>query len=379
MANKPDLPIVAPAALAPSGPQDWVSGFDIGASLRVTRPFALAPMSGVTDTAFRRMVQSASGGGVGLFVTEFIAIEGLSRQNLMARTRMAFDPETERPLAVQVFGADVNGMVEAARLVQKSGAQLFDINCGCPAPKVVRRGGGAGLMRDPELLARMIEAVTRSVPIPVTVKIRSGWDEDSVNAVEVARRCEQAGAAMIAIHGRTRKQLYSGAPDWDIIEEVARSVSVPVIGSGDISSASQALSRLANSACAGVMIGRSAINNPWIFGQIQDRIGGRRERQPDNAERLRVLRAFHLWMQGHMPPRAIPGRLKQLLSRLTKGFPSGMLLRARVLREPTAERMFVCIESFFEALEAGRVEDWAARRQVAGEAGSSERGEQHNR
>ena len=359
MGNKPDLPHLPPSTQPPAGPSPWVTGFSIGTDVPVARPFALAPMSGVTDTAFRRMVQSASGGGVGLFVTEFIAIEGLNKQNMMAQTRMAFDPATEHPLAVQVFGADVDGMVLAARQIERSGAQVFDINCGCPAPKVVRRGGGAGLMRDPDLLARIVEATSSAVSIPVTVKIRSGWDEDSVNAVEVAKRCERAGAAMIAIHGRTRAQLYADRPDWDIVGEVAEAVQVPVIGSGDINSATTALERLRTSGCAGVMIGRAAINNPWIFGQIQDRVDGRIERVPDNAERLRVIRDFHRWMIGHMPERAIPGRLKQLLSRLTKGFPHGMLLRARVLREPTVDHMFRWIESFFEALERHEIERWA--------------------
>ncbi len=360
MSNKPDLPYKAPRAAPPSGPAMWVRGFAIG-DVRVEQPFALAPMSGVTDTAFRRMVQSASQGAVGLFVTEFISIEGLTSYNLLAQTRMAFDPKTENPLAVQVFGADVYRMVEAAHIVEQSGAQIFDINCGCPAPKVVRRGGGAELMRDPSRLARIIEACTKAVKIPVTVKIRSGWDDASINAVEVARLCERAGAAMIAVHGRSRQQLYGGEPDWGLVTQVAEAVEVPVIGSGDISDGEIALERLRDSSCAGVMIGRGAITNPWIFGQIRQLIQGQAATEPDNAERLRVLHAFHDGMLGYMPAGAVAGRLKQLLSRLTKGFPHGMLLRARVLREPTPADMFAWIESFFAALDDDSIEDWAER------------------
>ncbi len=361
MSNKPDLPYRAPRRQPPDGPADWVQGFKIGDNVRVEQPFALAPMSGVTDTAFRRMVQSASRGGVGLFVTEFISIEGLTSQNMMSRTRMAFEPAIERPLAVQVFGADVRRMVQAAKIVERSGAQIFDINCGCPAPKVVRRGGGAELMRTPDRLARIVEACRSAVSIPVTVKIRSGWDEASENAIDVARQCERAGVAMVAIHGRSRQQLYSGEPDWELVSRVADAVDVPVMGSGDIVDAESALLRLRQSGCAGVMIGRAAITNPWVFGQIHDLIGGRAAVEPDNTERLRVLHAFHDVMVGYMPRGAVVGRLKQLLSRLTKGFPHGMLLRARVLREGTPAEMFDWIESFFTALDEGDIEVWAMR------------------
>ena len=361
MANKPDLPWQPPSTVAPDSPADWVQGFSIGDQVQVERPFILAPMSGVTDTSFRCMVQKASRGTVGMFVTEFISIEGLRRLDVMARTRMAFDPVLERPLAVQIFGADLKHMVQAAKVVQESGAHILDINCGCPAPKVVRRGGGAEMMRQRDRLARLVEATVEAVDIPVTVKIRSGWCQDSINAVDVARTVERAGATMLAVHGRTRVQLYSGVPDWELISEVVEAVQIPVVGSGYINCAEVALDRLRESGCAAVMIGRAAIMNPWIFGQIDELISGRAPTRPSNRDRLALLHDFHDQMVANeaMPEKAIPGRLKQLLSRLVKSIPHGMLLRSRVLRARSSAEMFEWIEGFFEAADAGQVAVWA--------------------
>lgn len=359
MTSKPDLPWHPAVPDTPNAPADDVRGFSIGGKVWLERPFALAPMSGVTDTAFRRMVQLASRGTVGLFVTEFISIDGLTADNVLARTRMLFDPELERPISVQIFGANPKRMAEAARVAADRGAQIVDINCGCPAPRVVRRGGGAELMRQPELLARLVQATVEAVDVPVTVKIRSGWDEADRNAVQIARLAEDAGAAMVAVHGRTRVQLYAGDPDWSLVAQVAQAVKIPVVGSGDIASAQDALDRLRTSGCAGVMIGRGAIMNPWIFGQIDDLVAGRAPREPDNAERLALLRGFAAMMAEIMPDYAIPGRLKQLLARLTKGMPHGMLLRGRVLREPTTALMFEWIERFFEAADNGTLDAFA--------------------
>lgn len=350
--NSPDRanPTVAADTLAP--------GFAIG-PVRVERPFVLAPMSGVTDSPFRRMVQTASTGGVGLLVTEFISIEGLTRMNMKAATRMSFSATDEQPLSIQVFGAEIERMALAARMVEDAGAQIFDINCGCPAPKVVRKGGGAELLRQCDQLVRLVEASVAAVKIPVTVKIRSGWGADSINAVEVARRVESAGAAMVAVHGRTRMQLYSGEADWDLIDEVARSVSVPVVGSGDVQTPEEALHRLQSTAVSGVMIGRAAIMNPWIFGQIDDLARGLPARVITSRERLRLLHEFRNLMGTFMPDRVIPGRLKQLLARMTKGFAHGSLLREKALRAQSTDEMFFWIEGFFAAVDAGDVERWA--------------------
>ncbi len=327
--------------------------------VRVERPFVLAPMSGVTDSAFRRTVQRASRNTVGLLVTEFISIEGLTRSNLKSAMRLAFDPLIERPLSVQIFGAEIVRMADAARIVADHGAQIVDINCGCPAPKVVRRGGGAELLRQGDHLARLVEATVAAVSIPVTVKIRSGWSADCVNAVEIAQKCVGAGAQMITVHGRTRMQLYTGEADWAIVDAVARAVPVPVVGSGDVTTPGEALYRLATTQAAGVMIGRAAIMNPWIFGQLADLVAGRPERPITGHDRLTLLRAFRDMQAERVPEFAIPGRMKQLLARMTKGFAHGTLLRERAMRAQTTAEMFHWIEGFFEAVDAGTVTAWA--------------------
>lgn len=359
MANAPDLQQNISIEPPPPGPQTYVRPLAIG-PVAVARPFALAPMSGVTDSAFRRLVQAASGGAVGLLVTEFISIEGLTRQNLKSAMRMAFDPELERPLSVQIFGADIDRMRDAAQLVEQCGAQVVDINCGCPAPKVVRRGGGAELLRNGEHLARLVAATAQAVRIPVTVKIRSGWSDDTVNAVQIARQCCEAGAQMIAVHGRTRMQMYTGLADWGIVDAVARAVPVPVIGSGDVSTPEEALYRLRTTAAAGVMIGRAAIMNPWIFGQIDDVVRGEPAREVTPLDRLQLLRRFAEMQAERVPAHAIPGRLKQLLARMTKGFPHGTLLREKAMRANTTAEMFGWIEGFFAALADGTLSEWTA-------------------
>lgn len=360
MPNAPELlPQWQADHAPPPGPQTYVQPFCIG-PVRIERPFVLAPMSGVTDSPFRRLVQSASGGAVGLLVTEFISIEGLTRNNLRTALRMAYVAAEEFPLSVQIFGGEIPRMVEAAKMAADHGAQIVDINCGCPAPKVVRRGGGAELLRRGPHLAKMVEETAKAVAIPVTVKIRSGWDQDSLNATEIASACVQAGAQSVAVHGRTRVQLYSGHADWGVVDQVAKTVSVPVVGSGDVTTPEEALWRLRTTAAAGVMIGRAAIMNPWIFGQIDDLVQGKPKREISSQDRLRVLYHYKDMESERMPDHAMPGRIKQLLARMTKGFQYGSLLREKAMRAHTTNEMFEHIERFFAAVDAGTVEQWAA-------------------
>ena len=361
MANAPELTPAAATAHPPIvGPVTDIHPFTIGGVVHVNKPFVLAPMSGVTDSAFRRMCGMASTDSVGLYVTEFISIEGLTRANMKSAARMAFDPEVERPLSVQIFGAEIARMVSAAKIAEEAGAHIVDINCGCPAPKVVKRGGGAELMRQCDALAKLVEQTVAAVKIPVTVKIRSGWNHDSINAVQVAKMVEDAGAQMIAVHGRTRTQLYTGLADWGVVQDVAANVRIPVVGSGDVTTAEEAIWRARMPGVSGVMIGRAAIMNPWIFGQIDDLVAGRPMRQIDGAERLRVLRAFARMTGERMPDWAVPGRLKQVLARMTKGMEYGSLLREKAMRSHTTAEMFDWIERFFVAYDAGNMDDWAS-------------------
>ena len=235
----------------------------------------LAPMSGVTNSAFRRLIRTENGGSVGLVVTEFISIEGLTRSIPQTLRMLEFRPE-ERPISIQIFGYDIAKMADAALMVQDYGADIVDINCGCPVPKVVKRGGGCELMRQPEHLKSILTEVRKTVSIPLTLKIRAGWDENNKNAIDIALMAQDCGIDMLAVHGRTRSDLYRGQADWNLVGEVASKLTIPVIGSGDIIDAESA-DRARKLGVAGLMIGRGAILNPWIFKEVS----GSKEIAPD--------------------------------------------------------------------------------------------------
>lgn len=224
----------------------------------------LAPMAGVTDRPFRELCASF---GAAYVVTEMVSAKALSFSDRKSDALMELS-ESEHPAAIQIFGDDPETMAQAARLACAHHPDMIDINMGCPAPKIANNGSGSALMKNPDLCGRIVEAVKAAVDIPVTVKIRKGWDQQSVNAVEVAVICAQAGADAIAVHGRTREQMYTPPADWEIIRQVKQAVSVPVIGNGDVTDARCAAAMLEQTGCDAVMVGRGALGNPWIFSQI---------------------------------------------------------------------------------------------------------------
>ncbi len=297
--------------------------------IAVSPRLVLAPMSGVTDSAFRRIVRRASGPAVGLMLTEFISVEALTRDNEKSLRMMRFRPE-ERPVAIQIFGADADRMAQAAALVERSGADILDVNCGCPAPKVVKRGGGCELMRQPERLYAVLTAIRREVSIPVTLKMRSGWDEETRNAADVAMVAEAAGLSMVTVHGRTRVQLYHGEADWRVIPAIKARVSIPVAGSGDVASAADALRREREFGPDAVVIGRGALANPWIFRQVEELRRGDAPYQPALEERIDLMRAYAAYLDEDYAPAGVAARLRQFAGRVTKGLPSGAALRAAI-------------------------------------------------
>ncbi|NLY56704.1 MAG: tRNA dihydrouridine synthase DusB [Firmicutes bacterium] len=247
-------------------------------------------MAGVTDRVFREIVYELA---PGLAYTEMISAMALLYAN--PRTFKMIDFEPHRPLAVQLFGSKPEVMAEAAKVVEARCAPTFiDINMGCPTPKIVSNGDGAALMKRPQLAAEIVEAVASSVQVPVTVKIRAGWDESSINAPEFAKLMVKAGAQAVAVHGRTRSQFYTGTADWEIVRAVAEAVDVPVIGNGDIMDVETAAERLATSGCAGIMIGRGALGNPWLISRARKLIAEGEAPQPPSAQERLEMAINHL-------------------------------------------------------------------------------------
>ena len=239
--------------------------------IELESPFVVSPMAGMTDTAFRRLVKRQ--GGCGLVVSEMVSSEGLVR-GIDRTLEYAEYTEEERPVSIQIFGGDPAKMAEAARVVEQMGANIVDVNMGCPVPKIARHNAGCSLMREPEHAAAIIAAMSKAVKIPVTVKMRKGWDEDEINATQLAKLVEDAGAKAIAIHGRTAKQSYSGVADWDFVTAVAQTVSIPVFGSGDCIEPEDIVLKL-RSGVSGVYVGRGVLRNPWVLAQARDLMEGK--------------------------------------------------------------------------------------------------------
>ncbi len=313
------------------------NAFRIG-SVVVAPNVVLAPMSGITDSAYRSIVKEQNPGAVGLVVTELVSIEALTRQNLRTKNMMRFR-DLERPISIQLFGADPGRMADSARMAQDLGADVVDVNCGCPAPKVTKRGGGAELMRRPNVLQDILQALRRTLTIPFTVKIRAGWDDGSRNAVEVARMAEGEGVQAIAVHGRTRTQLYTGEADWDLVARVKQAVQVPVIGIGDITTAAGALTRLREAGVDGVMVGRATLAHPWIFREIDALQRGLPIVPVTVSERFGAVDRLIQRLEAELPPTAALGRSRGLACRMVKHLRGGAELRVALTRAPTTTAM----------------------------------------
>ena len=233
-------------------------------NVTIDNPYILAPMAGVTDLHFRLLCKEQ---GAGLVCMEMVSAKAITFHNKNTQELMEID-ERERPVSLQLFGSDPDIMAQAAAMIEERPFDILDLNMGCPVPKVAGNGEGSALMKDPQRVAQIVRSVSQAVKKPVTVKIRKGFDQDHVNAVEIAKICEASGAAAVAVHGRTRDQYYSGKADWDIIRQVKEAVRIPVIGNGDITSPQLAREMMEQTGCDGVMIARGARGNPWIFSRI---------------------------------------------------------------------------------------------------------------
>ncbi len=260
--------------------------FSIG-GVHIAQPLALAPMAEVTDTYYRSLIKEL--GGVGLVVSEFISAEGLTRKNDRSHQMLAFN-ENERPVAIQIYGGDPERMDDAAAIVEAQGVDIVDVNMGCPVKKVVNSGAGSALLKDFDKAARVVEKIKAAVKIPVTVKVRKGWESNDV--IPLLKRFEEIGVAAIAIHGRTRNEAYTGASDWNYIAQVKSELTIPVWGNGDVKTAADAIRMFETTAVDGVMIGRAALHNPFIFRDIHAYVHGETAIENEIERRIDAMQRY---------------------------------------------------------------------------------------
>lgn len=310
----------------------------------------LAPMAGLTDTVFRQFIRRL--GGCGLIMTEFTSGEAIAREWTLpaghpkrALRYLDFD-EDERPITAQLFGSDPERLAEAARIVEQLGFDIVDLNLGCPAKKVVKCNGGSGLLRDLSLLERILRAVRGAVSIPFTLKFRSGWSEEEIVAVDVARLAEDCGLNAIALHPRTRLQGFGGRADWSLIAAVKGAVGVPVIGNGDVETPEDAFRMVAETGCDAVMIGRAAASNPWIFRQIAEYAATGAYARPSELDRYEMIRDYYGMLVEDAHPEAT-GKMKQFASYFTHGVRNGAQLRRAIHDAHSAAEIVTRVDEFF--------------------------------
>ncbi len=348
-------------------------------TLAIEPALGVAPMAGMTDTAFRRLVKRQ--GGCGVVVSEMVSSEGLVR-GIDRTLEYAEYTEEERPVSIQIFGGDPARMAAAAQIVQGMGADVVDVNMGCPVPKISKHNAGCSLMRDPAHAAAIVAAMVKAVRIPVTVKMRAGWNEDDINAPLVAKLVADAGASAVTVHGRTARQAYTGVSDWSLIARVAGSVPIPVFGSGDCVEPEQIVERLSSSAVAGVLVGRGVLRNPWILAQAADLAAGRAARTVTPRERGQFLLDYvdlllrervdeadgfrhsapmtpEQLAQARQEPaqgreRWVINKLRALMSWYSKGLDGGSHLRTAINQATSIQELRDIIAAFF--FEGGRVQ-----------------------
>ncbi len=318
-------------------------------SVQLEQPLILAPMAGITDQYFRLILKRI--GGVGLVTMEFISSEALTRGSSRTRQMMQF-AEEERPLAIQIYGSDPDRMAEAGAFVEALGADVVDINMGCPANKVLKGCAGAALMGDLDLSRDIVRAVRRRVSIPLTVKFRVGLDDARKNYLELGRICEGEGVDAVALHGRTARQMFSGRADWDRIRGLKEALSIPVSGNGDVETPADALELWQRTGCDGVMIGRAAVKNPWIFRQIAAARDGGVMIEPSLEERRDLILCHFSMLREREEERVALHKIRTFTGWYTHGLPDGRALRQKINSLQSVSQFIDEVEGFFRVVLA---------------------------
>ena len=325
-----------------------IQAFRIG-TVTVDPPLILAPMAGITDQYFRRILKRI--GGVGVVSMEFISSEALTRGSERTRSMMHFHEE-ERPLAIQIYGSDAARMSDAAAFVQELGADIVDINMGCPANKILKGCAGAALMGDLSLAEGIIRACRDRVKIPLTVKFRVGLDDERSNYLELGRVCEANGADAVALHARTARQMFGGKADWPRIRTLKEALSIPVSGNGDILTPGDALAMAKETGCDGVMIGRGAMQNPWIFRETAARLRGEDVPPVSLEDRREMILGHFRLLRDQEEERFALHKIRTFTGWYTHGLPNGKHLRQKISSLPTVDAFLNETESFFDSFQS---------------------------
>jgi tRNA-dihydrouridine synthase B len=316
-------------------------------------PFVLAPMAGITDHAFRSFMKALDAGVV---VTELVSSHGIQYKSERTLRLMGYD-ETQRPLGIQLFGEEAETVAHAAQVAEDAGADFIDLNFGCPVPKVVKKGAGSAMLKDLPGMRKMLSATVKAVKIPVTIKIRTGWDASLRNAVDVCKLAHDEGITWVAIHGRTRAQGYSGLADWDYISEVKAQSPLPVLGNGDINNPQMALHRLKNSGCDGVLIGRGCLKNPFIFFDAYRLWKGLPIQGREQRQFSKIIRKLYEYLELYCEPHLVGIQLKKFAAWYSTGYPGASQFRKEIFQTQDVNHALEKTLSFFDAISAYDQED----------------------